>query len=1091
MAQRFTPKQFFSPSNPFFILGLPVVIAASCIADHDEPLDPTNSVAAPSSIEPLTDPASEPLAVRSLRQTFSDHADRVLGKTMPQGFVTTNKTFVREPMDAGLVHLNVELPRNSQEPIRFIAPGGHEIRVQPFGLQGDGELTDRAVTYHRPHGTSFWSITGGGAEEWLHFEAGAITSDLDVAAEWDIEGATPVMMNDAVALMDANGVARAWVTAPEAYGAEGRPVALRLSVEGRRIQLFADADGEEVLLDPGWAAVAPISSGCYGSSATVLPNGTALHAGGYNLVNILATTQLFNPATNTWSAGPNLNRGRYSASMALLHDGRVLLASGQSSIGHDPSIELYHPATNSWAYGAPMAVARTYTQAVLLADGRVLVAGGYIAGALFATSAEIYNPISNTWTSAGNMSTARAWHGAARLDDGRVLIAGGINNSVTMPNVLSSVEIYNPMTNSWSNAGNMLNPRYLFTLARLNSALFMAPGGIDSTGEGFAAAELYDPMTNSWTATMPLPNPMGAQSVAVLGSGHLLSASGYGIGMTNSTSAAYDPMTASWSNTGNVSVGRYFGATVTLDDGDALFISGTTNGMAVTNAVDRYDFGGLANGLSCTKSAICTSGFCVDGVCCDSACNAGACDACSTAAGATTNGVCELFTGNSCDDGNSCTQTDTCQAGACLGANPIVCTPSDSCHNPGVCNPGTGTCSNPAKIDGTLCDDGNGCTQTDTCQAGTCTGANPVVCFILSQCHTAGTCNPLTGACSNPRKPDGTVCDDGSACNTMDTCQSGACVGTNPTKCTAIDSCHDVGTCNPGTGICSNPLKIDGAACSDGNACTQVDTCLAGVCKGAMPTICTASDQCHTAGFCDAISGACTNPIKGNGTACNDGDACTKKDTCQTGVCTGANPVICAASDQCHDAGTCDSLTGMCSNPAKTDGATCDDNDKCTQMDTCIAGACTGADPLACSASDECHDIGSCDSFTGNCSNPAKTDGSPCTGGVCQGGTCQADPSTSSTGGGMGGQGGPGGAGGLGGNGGQGGVGASSSSESGNNSSSSVGGTGGSPLTEPGGCGCRTAGSKDSTNSSALAGLALAAIVMMRKRRTPSPSFID
>ncbi len=108
---------------------------------------------------------------------------------------------------------------------------------------------------------------------------------------------------------------------------------------------------------------------------------------------------------------------------------------------------------------------------------------------------------------------------------------------------------------------------------------------------------------------------------------------------------------------------------------------------------------------------------------------------------------------------------------------------------------------------------------------------------------------------------------------------------------------------------------------------------------------CKPLDQCHVAGTCDPLTGACSNPEKQNDTACNDGNACTQTDTCQAGVCTGANPVVCTASDQCHDAGVCDPADGVCSNPTKTDGATCNDGDACTQTDTCQAGACDGVEP--------------------------------------------------------------------------------------------------------------------------------------------------
>src|SRR5207237_2613948 len=119
----------------------------------------------------------------------------------------------------------------------------------------------------------------------------------------------------------------------------------------------------------------------------------------------------------------------------------------------------------------------------------------------------------------------------------------------------------------------------------------------------------------------------------------------------------------------------------------------------------------------------------------------------------------------------------------------------------------TGACSNPAKPSGARCDDGNECTQSDTCQAGTCAGTNPVVCTASDQCHSAGTCNPATGACSKPVKSNGAPCDDGNDCTQSDTCQAGACVGTNPVVCTASDQCHDTGRSKRAAGVWHNPGK--------------------------------------------------------------------------------------------------------------------------------------------------------------------------------------------------------------------------------------------------------------------------------------------
>src|SRR5439155_1384376 len=153
------------------------------------------------------------------------------------------------------------------------------------------------------------------------------------------------------------------------------------------------------------------------------------------------------------------------------------------------------------------------------------------------------------------------------------------------------------------------------------------------------------------------------------------------------------------------------------------------------------------------------------------------------------------------------------------------------------------------------------------------------------------------------------------------------------------------GTCDPSTGMCSNPAKANGSACNDENACTQSDTCQTGTCVGANPVTCTDSDQCQDAGTCDPSTGMCSNPAKANGSACNDGNACTQRHTSQPGACVGPNPLPSSPTRRSHDPGTCDPSTGMCSNPAKANGSACNDGNACTQSDTCQAGACVGANP--------------------------------------------------------------------------------------------------------------------------------------------------
>jgi MYXO-CTERM domain-containing protein len=263
-----------------------------------------------------------------------------------------------------------------------------------------------------------------------------------------------------------------------------------------------------------------------------------------------------------------------------------------------------------------------------------------------------------------------------------------------------------------------------------------------------------------------------------------------------------------------------------------------------------------------------------------------------------------------------------------------------------------GACTMQADCDlGLTCVDG-------VCCATSCTGGTNdcMACSVAAGGSADGACTP---------RPMGTACSDGLLCTTGDACGApslgvSVCLPTGGVvTCPAIDQCHTAGSCDPATGMCLNPVVANGTPCNDNSLCTSGETCQTGVCTPATTVTCAAPDQCHDAATCNATTGVCDYPLKANGTNCNDSNACTQQDSCQSGVCTGMNPVTCVPSDQCHVAGTCDTSTGVCSNPAKADGTACDDGNMCTVTDVCTAGACApGAarncdDSIACTA-DSC-----------------------------------------------------------------------------------------------------------------------------------------
>jgi len=182
------------------------------------------------------------------------------------------------------------------------------------------------------------------------------------------------------------------------------------------------------------------------ATATLLPNGKVLIAGGaanMSSTGARGTTDLYDPATNTFAAStPTMNTARYAATATLLPNGKVLIAGGTpDGSNFFSSTELYDPVTNTFAVSTPvMNAGRWGATATLLPNGKALIAGGFgTASAL--SSTELYDPVANTFAATTPaMKAGRIWATGTLLSNGKVLIAGGYNFSA----YLSSTELYSP-----------------------------------------------------------------------------------------------------------------------------------------------------------------------------------------------------------------------------------------------------------------------------------------------------------------------------------------------------------------------------------------------------------------------------------------------------------------------------------------------------------------------------------------------------------------------------------------------------------------------------------------------------------------------
>jgi N-acetylneuraminic acid mutarotase len=300
---------------------------------------------------------------------------------------------------------------------------------------------------------------------------------------------------------------------------------------------------------------------------------------------------------------------------SVLIDGKVLVSGGLVELRSNSwnigglggtslsSAELYDPSTQTWTSTSNMKSARAYHTASVLKGGKVLVSGGLVElrskswnivglGGTSLSSAELYDPSTQTWTNTSNMNTERAYHTASVLIDGKVLVSGGLvelrSNSWNIGGLggtsLNSVELYDPSTQTWTNTSNMNSARYHHTASVLTDGKVLFSGGLGDAS--LSNAELYEPSTKIWTNTSKMHSPRGGHTASVLIDGTVLVSGGFDRTSLNSAEL-YDPSTKNWTTTSNMQSARAYHTASVLNDGKVL-VSGGLNGTSLKSA-ELYD----------------------------------------------------------------------------------------------------------------------------------------------------------------------------------------------------------------------------------------------------------------------------------------------------------------------------------------------------------------------------------------------------------------------------------------------------------------------------------------------------------------------
>lgn len=388
--------------------------------------------------------------------------------------------------------------------------------------------------------------------------------------------------------------------------------------------------------------------------------------------------------------------------------------------------------------------------------------------------------------------------------------------------------------------------------------------------------------------------------------------------------------------------------------------------------------------------------------------------------------------GTACEDADLCTVDDICIGGSCVSGGPKSCIEEGACRQ-GSCDPTAG-CVYEDADDGRPCQ--MNCFEEASCQAGVCTEDlnTEIVCPAPeSECVDQLMCDRDTGQCSITEfKEADTVCNTDENVCSLELCDGkGTC---QPTE--NLDDCKDkqlanpcwTYSCTPKTG-CVPTHFVEGLSCDDGNSCTINDACAVSnvgqkTCLGSPVALddgnpctndscidgvvihepvdgvpCAPNDGCSDSGMCS--DGQCTAEVVCECT--HDGDCeqpetiCGGVVTCNISVAGGkceivaGTQVICAPTDEpCH-VNACDPESGACILEMAPNGATCNDEDSCTGLDSCVDGACTDGISVVCDDGAYCNGEETCDKLLGCVSGPAPSVGD---GVVCTVDACNEDTDT-------------------------------------------------------------------------------------------------
>ena len=246
-------------------------------------------------------------------------------------------------------------------------------------------------------------------------------------------------------------------------------------------------------------------------------------------------------------------------------------------------------AADKWTNKKPMPTARLWLSTSVV-DEQIYAIGGSatVVGPTLST-VEVYDPTTNTWTKKADMPFPRAGIATSAVN-GKIYVMGGWSEDT----ILSAVEMYDPVTDTWETKAPMPTTRAFFSTSVVNGKIYAIGGTPTRFGPVLATLDVYDPQTDTWMPQRDMLTPRAGTFTSVV-NGHIYVIGGVTTipGPPVSTVEAYHPETDTWRVKANLPTARTALSTSAVGEkiyaiGGTQIIEGPIIGPGIQK-VEEYD----------------------------------------------------------------------------------------------------------------------------------------------------------------------------------------------------------------------------------------------------------------------------------------------------------------------------------------------------------------------------------------------------------------------------------------------------------------------------------------------------------------------